>query len=501
MISENKMRSLLIILAMLLSSTAFAFGPQSSNKNVLWDFDFVEEFDGLQDWAPNYSGCCNYIWDDANPERMPLLADGTRSSWVFYSGSTSPQKWIGGIADGKQVWRGTKAATIDMAGGSNALGPTRMGIYFGDARAPVVGDGYNSVRVFYMMYIPRNHFPTGCADGGSLATNCVAEYIEGQTQRLFGYYKLGDISINCGFDSSVYDPAGSAARCATNSSYGEAYLILNWRMQNPQYTPSGLLPMVVPQNAGEYAGDDAGSFTHLLGGWFGYEVYVRTQPGNATGLIDITIYDRDGNAANALVNQPFNIASGAQGKLWDYYVIGGNKSYTFGPTMDSAYYVDDFIVDAGEKGPIGPRYFAAIAQDNVPVSKPNAATNFSYTTRSRDAVVAGGATRGNLTQCPDGKWATVCKATVYDVRINCTNPSTRENGNSFLPAGIESLDWIFEPTGNGKTHSVKVPRCPFLVDLPPATYTVKQRTVLTHSGDGKVGNWSQISGSMEVPAP
>lgn len=486
-------RNLVFLFMVLLSSTAMAFGPQSSNKNLIWGFDFVEEFDGLQDWnQTSCPGCGDRA--DAFPEHvagMPKLENGSTSAWGYYSNwSSSTQTshpWIGGTTGGRQVWRGTKSLSIDH--GSSAYGPSRLGIF--------TTEGYDSVSFFYMLYLPRNLFPTRCywpADPGVTvgcnSTGQLGGYVDGQPYVYFPFFKLNDTVMGC-----------TATWCP---DYGLWAIINNIERRADAYPPGGLGMLVAAEGAPlmEAANGGAASrIDNLMGDWFGLEIKNELINGKTQNRQNIWIYDRNGNQQHVLVDRVTAISSAAQSADWNMWVLGGNKSFGDGVGLVGHHYIDDVIIDDGSKGQIGPRYFAAIAQDNVPVSKPNAATNFSYTTRSRDAVVAGGATRGNLTQCPDGKWATVCKATVYDVRVNCTNPSTRENGNSFLPAGIESLDWIFEPTGNGKTHSVKVPRCPFLVDLPPATYTVKQRTVLTHSGDGKVGNWSQISGSMEVPAP
>jgi hypothetical protein len=327
------------------------FGPQSSTKHIEWGFDFVERFDGLQDWAPNFSGGFGYTWDMT---RMPKLANGTPGAWSFYTGQASTAKWIGGVADGKQVWRGTKSATIDMGGPSPRRGPNRLGLFFGDPDAPGPGQGYDSVRVFYMLWIPRAHFPTSCTNGCS-TTDTVGVYTEGSPYTYFAYYKLGNINHGC--DDS---------RCPRNDTYGEIVTVISI-LRNSYTSPSGAPPGLFlaesprGQNNPTFARAGPSNLDAKIGQWWGVEMWMRTNDENTGSLLDMWTYTDTGVAEHVLVDAPYTFGSAAGDRNWDSFVLGGNNVWTWGPTMDAAYYVDDFIVDDGSKGQIGPRYFAAIA--------------------------------------------------------------------------------------------------------------------------------------------
>lgn len=344
--------------------SAHAFGPQSSTKATEWGFDFVEEFDGLQNWSPNYSGCCGYVWENSY---MPKLANGGNSAWTFYSGDTSTGTWIGGAPDGKQVWRGTKSASIDMGGPAPSKGPTRLGVYFGNPANPAPASGYSDFRVFYMVWIPENHFPTSCTNGCS-TTDTVGIYTNNQPYAYYAYYKLGNANHGC-----------NGLTCPYNSTYGEIVTVFSI-LKNNYTSPSGAAPglFLASSNRGQtlpvYARSGPSNLDSKMGGWFGVEFWIRNNPDNTGSLTDVWTYDQLGRSEHVLADNPYTFGSSAAGMNWDYFVLGGNKVYDYGDTMNSTYFVDDFIVDNGNKGQIGPRYFNAIG---VTAALPDTPPNFS----------------------------------------------------------------------------------------------------------------------------
>jgi hypothetical protein len=146
-----------LILALLVTHVGLvsaqpSFGPQSSTKYLEWDFDFVEEFDGLAEWVST-EGKVGNVHDVS---KMPKLENGSDSAWGYYScwtDETPPQKWIGAYGDNR-VWRGDKSVAIDIGG---ARGPSRFGLF--------MGDGYEEFYLFFMVNIPKNEFPTSCEGG------------------------------------------------------------------------------------------------------------------------------------------------------------------------------------------------------------------------------------------------------------------------------------------------------------------------------------------------
>ena len=326
---------------------------QSSDKAQRWGFDFVEEFDGLQDWNQStcvwYGNDCGNRYDDRFPELMPRLADGRKGPWGYFSiwnRVASSQPWIGPASGDRKVWRGSKSLTIDI--GATNQGPSRFGLYFANG-------GYRDFRVFYMLWIPKNMFPTSCegTEGRCAGGGPTGIYTEGQPYRYFASWKFNTFNMGCG---TVNCPAVS------NSSYGLHSTIPQIRQYN--YQPNGLV--INNSNDGgqfAYAIDDGRTTLNaFMDGWWGVEFHIRNIDNNTRYLMDIWVYDRHGQPAHVMQSKPFPITAAAQGHLWDEFFFGGNNanSWIWGPTMRSHYFVDDFIVDAGAKGPIGPRYFQAI---------------------------------------------------------------------------------------------------------------------------------------------
>jgi hypothetical protein len=131
------------------------------------------------------------------------------------------------------------------------------------------------------------------------------------------------------------------------------------------YTPTGLIINNAnhgsPVSTNIYANEGA-TLDAWMGDWWGVEFHIRNINNDTEYLMDMWVYDKAGNASHVMRGRPFGIGAAAHGGVWDQFFFGGNNanSWDWGPTMQSHYYVDDFIVDAGAKGQIGPRYFNAI---------------------------------------------------------------------------------------------------------------------------------------------
>lgn len=345
---------------LILSPLALAFGPQSSTKAQEWGFDFVEEFDGLQDW--DQSGCrhnggqCGGQFDTIRPERMPRIqSTGAQSAFGFFSVwsvETAAAPWIGSeTASGRKIWRGTKSATIDIGETNN--GPSRLGLHF--------GEGYQHWSVFYMVWIPKNMFPTSCEGGSCGGGGPIGTYTEGLPYRYFASFKFNTFSIEC-----------NSSRCPVNDTYGE-HTNVTVIKQNNYGTPPGLELSSSSQNYSEIHADDGGiSLDSRMGNWWGLEISIQNVSPSQYRQ-NIWVYDANGTPYHVLNNDLRDIPEEvAHGGNWDHFLFGGNNSnsWDWGPTMQSHYYVDDLIIDAGSKGQIGPRYFSAIGVTAAPPSAP-----------------------------------------------------------------------------------------------------------------------------------
>ncbi|WP_092385489.1 hypothetical protein [Halopseudomonas salegens] len=329
---------------------------QSSNKAELWGFDFVEEFDGLEDWDQSeciwYHNQCGNRYDDRFPELMPQLADGGKGPWGYFSvwnTNASAEPWIGPASGDRQVWRGTKSATIDI--GKSNRGPSRLGLYFANG-------GYRDFRVFYMVWIPANMYPTSCegTEGRCSGGGPIGTYTEGEPYQYFASWKFNTFNMQC-----------ETVNCSlVNDTYGLHHTVPQIKQYN--YTPNGLI--IVNANRGGPApgfngraiDDGHTTLNSSMGQWWGVEFHIRNISNDTEYMMDIWVYDKEGYASHVMFEQVFPINEDAQGGVWDQFFFGGNNanSWNWGPTMQSHYYIDDFIVDGGEKGQIGPRYFEAI---------------------------------------------------------------------------------------------------------------------------------------------
>jgi hypothetical protein len=314
---------------------------------VEWGFDFVEEFDGLQDWNQSHLGRIGNQFDDTDLDRMPKLADGSPSPWGYFSSwdiEVSTHAWIGDTTGGRQVWRGTKSAAIDL--GETGHGPSRLGLFFGT-------DGYKDFSVFYMVWIPQNMFPTSCESAdGSCDPGQLGIYTDGEPYTYYAAWKFNTFDMECN-STRCPPPRGPA--------YGVHSTVPLIKQYN--YTPNGLL--ILNANYPEpniYAADAGTTLNTFMGQWWGVEFRIRNNETDTAYTMDIWTYDRQGNSSHVMQGHAFPIVEEAHGGSWDRFFFGGNNSnsWVWGPTMLSHYYVDDLIIDAGSKGRIGPRYFDAI---------------------------------------------------------------------------------------------------------------------------------------------
>lgn len=340
-------------------ATSATYGVQSSSKATEWGFDFVEQFDGLQDWdqssCRNGENACGNRHDTYAADLMPKTLEGQKSAWGYFSiwnTIDSPAPWIGSeTASGRKVWRGNKSLTIDI--GETNYGPSRFGLY--------MGDGYTNWSAFYMVWMPKNAFPTSCVGGSCSGGGPLGTYTSGQPYTYFAAYKFNTFSMNC-----------LSSQCPVSNTYGPQTSLTNIKQYN--YTPKGLSMLHYTYGDVDYATDGGISLDNMLGDWFGYELNVRNIS-NTQYSVNMWVYDKNGNSTQIMRDKTYAINLAAQGGRWDHFFLGGNNSnsWTYGPTMKSHYYVDDLIIDNGTKGRIGPRYFSKIgAQTEVAPPSPPA---------------------------------------------------------------------------------------------------------------------------------
>ena len=312
-------------------SIAATFGSQSSQRNVEWDFDFVEEFDGLQDWVRT-EGRVGNRHDVDYPDNMPKLLNGEQGPWGYYSvwvDDQPSQNWIGAYNDNR-VWRGTKSLTIDLGG---AKGPSRFGIY--------MGEGYTDVwYVFFMVNIPKNVFPTNCA-----STNNGCNYIAGNPYTWYSYWKFTTFNMNC-----------PSSKCPWNTAYSDDFVFVGGiRNYNYGDFPGQTLDISGAMVDKQWANDGTTSLDPLLGSWMGVE-YKITQTQTET-YVDTWVYDINGMAYKVMNNQLFPTPPEGHDGTWNHFFFGGNKSFDVGSNMSTSYNIDDVIIDDQR---IGPKYFQLI---------------------------------------------------------------------------------------------------------------------------------------------
>ena len=337
---------------------AGTFGPQSSNRNVEWGFDFVETFDNLRDWLPSNPGNGNVT----DQSKMPKRSDGSDSAWTYYSfwGNSDGSKWIDNFGT-DNVWQGTgKSARIDLG---NTKGPSRFGLYYGDGSAD---SGYTEVYIFYMVRIPMNIFPTSCtSDCYNSYAGGTGRYSQSEYDR-YGYHaweawKFNTVDI--GMEGSmVYQ--GSFGR------YSPYHIIPHIRRSRD--LGDRLAINYQPNDNGDrsnvWCTDEPKSVEDFMPGWWGFEMRLRNvvEGSGKYTYTDIWLYDRDGNSWQVLDGFKKQYTSQPSSHKWNHFFFGGNYNECWTPdsSMVEHYYVDDLIINSSR---IGPNYFSMLGGRTVPV--------------------------------------------------------------------------------------------------------------------------------------
>jgi len=325
------------------AQTGWVFGPQSSNKNIEWGFDFVETFDNLQDWQGNNR---EDVTITKYPDDFPKHADGLQSNWDYYSIVATPsgKNWIA-FHGSENVWGGSgKSLCIDLAK-TVVDGPSRFGLYFGDGTPE---SGYDDIYIFHMVKIPKNEWPTHIDSSTGVGT-----YTAGEPYTWFSSWKFG--TINMGM-------TGPHEFNNELSPYSPFHIIPH--IKRYKFAPIFGLALIL-EPYGIPGGGHSGfwglgkGIEHLLPGWWGVEFHFKNFTEGAENFtsMDVWIYDESGNSWKALDNTKVQNVSQPFSHKWNFWFFGGNNSrtYTWGPTMESPYYIDDFIIN---KSRIGPKYFA-----------------------------------------------------------------------------------------------------------------------------------------------
>lgn len=344
------------------------FGTQSSTFAADHDFDFAETFDGLQVWTPKPSDG-GVGENPADTALMPKLLDGSDSPWTFYTkygtdAETTNDNWIDAYGDNR-VWRGTKSAAIDI---QNKSGPSRLGMF--------LPTGYHEkVHYFFMVNIPSNEWPTSCPyeeDGvtptGDGTCNSAAQglYEEGQPYRGHASWKFMTFNYGCEFEECWDEPgAGGYSPVWHQISHIKRWNYTTESSRGLTGLSTGLkVNMETPESDGGTAWGHTeefkGNINGYIGDWFGIE-YALTQTDDCKTVYEVWIYDQSGVAVKPIDGYTFDTVGCTVGNTldWDYFFHGGNNSntYSWGPTMQSVYFIDDVIIDDQR---IGPKYFSAI---------------------------------------------------------------------------------------------------------------------------------------------
>jgi len=408
-----------VILVFALSLVTGVLGFQKNANAQTWQetlephFDIVETFDNLQDWHGTHAG--GEYNDYYNPEDMPKYLDGSDSRWCMYSnwGDFDPDEldWIGDFGTGTHMGQTGKSAITDI---SNTRGPSRLGLCFGNGSC---NSGYSDLHIFYMVKISRKQWPTRCELNGedvscSGTYGSTGIYEEGEPWAWIGGWKFNTLGTGFNDGGRWHD-----APLTFEHRYGDAGIVgfiglFNYgpipRLdgQEPHVANNLIFNQVIagpPVNQSLLNATDGGAITTITSDtrlgidgrgsaiitddWMGVEFhYVLEDPiENYNGMLEAWIYNSSGECLKTFKVTGFNFRRSSVSRaddLFNRFFFGGNNSntYTWGPTMEGPYYVDDLIIDNNR---IGPNYFDLLGDNpisfNITTSSlSNGATGTAY---------------------------------------------------------------------------------------------------------------------------
>ncbi len=395
---KNKFKKMVIAMYIFIFSGISFFSINScyaleifnrSSTAVEYGFDLMETFDDIQDWtgSARMGKSASVISSPDFPKRI----DGSDTPFNAYDYWVPTDPGNDFITDhrshGGQIWDPNgigvgKSVSIDMShrgidglGDGVNRGPSRFGTYFGSTDG-VNGDktyGYTEMYVFYMVYMPKNWFPT---------------YIDLENNRL-GTYVEGDLYSNDATTGKHQTMAHGFIRpwqhwegpgsgnpieyLGANSTYGWFPNVSQWAIHDnqPKLRMGDISDYLDNTNptahpcCDEYNGDNVGNgYGSVIptDQWVGMEVRYKfnSNPLISDGEKSLWWYENDGTEHHIqTITDLFAIDSChyANGDKMNFFFIGGNNSATWlwGDGMVSAYYVDDFIINSSR---IGPTYFA-----------------------------------------------------------------------------------------------------------------------------------------------
>lgn len=349
-------------------------------------FDLVDTFDHYEDFTGTRLG---NVYDEL-PTRLPshsgsLLID----YYSYWSQTPQSQKgvWLADFGAENRITG--KSAKIDMRdhGTGTPLwnsqrGFQRLGWYVGNGSP---SSGYDECYVFFRVKMPANMFPTNRPGVNQFASYSPEEPYE------WTWIKF--LQMSTGFSSAKVwnDEYGANSQRQFDTRYGDAEILLDF------IESAGDNNYLFGLRQCNFTGDvydnwwDSGPVFQRgkhFDQWAAVEVRYKlsSTPEAEDGEFQAWIYDESGNAIE-VINQkgilyrPYSGHVSYVGAYSPYslnpsshkinkFVIGGNNSngwYWWGESMESSYYVDDFIVDNNRIGPI---YFELLyGQDAVKINE------------------------------------------------------------------------------------------------------------------------------------
>jgi len=319
--------------------------------------------------------------------------------WCYYSNWSNPpavkKPWISNFGSATHFKTEGKTAIIDL---SSTDGPGRLGTYFGTGEST---SGYKDLYLFYMVKISRKQWPTRCESGGAevgCSSAGIGIYEDGKDYGYWGSWKFNNIGIGWNscqkWNGSVPDH---------DHRYGSIEINPHIKVNNYGPIPrldgkAGQLQNLVlmlqysaheggpTQNTSKIFGGEDTDITFPSEGtaitnfgweakgcaiitdeWMGIEFhYTLEEPAGAgNGKMEAWIYNKNGESLPSFYVEGINYLPTSQsGHRFNKFFFGGNNSnaYSWGPTMQAPYYVDDFILDSER---VGPRYFGLDLSDAV----------------------------------------------------------------------------------------------------------------------------------------